>query len=63
MIDGSSPFASTYDLANIITLYQQRNCKIMNLFWEKHFIIIVVSMFIVEYVPYFHIIAFKNTDL
>ncbi|XP_077067513.1 transmembrane protein 231 [Siphateles boraxobius] len=25
VIDGSSPFASTYDLANIITLYQQRN--------------------------------------
>jgi len=31
VIDGSSPFASTYDLANIITLYQQRNCKVMNL--------------------------------
>lgn len=30
MIDASSPFASSYDLANIIGLYQKRNCKFMS---------------------------------
>lgn len=28
VIDGSSPFASAYDLDNIIGSYQDRNCKL-----------------------------------
>lgn len=28
VIDGSSPFASAYDLENIIRTYQDRNCEL-----------------------------------
>lgn len=28
VIDGSSPFASAYDLENIIRSYQNRNCEL-----------------------------------